>query len=984
MPIAPTTATTTTTGRAAESVDATSTEDALTPFHPLVRSWFKQRFGTPTNAQLQAWPSIARGDHVLLTAPTGSGKTLTAFLWAIDALLTARYEHGSTRVLYVSPLRALNTDIRNNLDEPLAALQAAFANAGIATPELRACTRSGDTTTGERARLLRKPPEILITTPESLNIMLTSQRGRAALSGVQAVIIDEVHDLIGNRRGVQLMTALERLAYANGEFQRIALSAAVAPLQTVARWVGGRRLCKEALVDLYDARPVQQIRATDRRQIDLQVVFPAAAVNAASRGLAVWQPIAAFVRERISTHNSSLIFVNSRRLAEQIAHRINLDLPEPIAYAHHGSLARELRVAVETRLKAGQLQAIVATSSLELGIDIGAIDQVVLLQTPLSIASAIQRIGRAGHQVGAVSVGLLIPSHGRDFLLAAAVAAALDQNDIEPVQPLRAPLDMLAQQILSMCADHAWSLDTMLAVLRCAAPYEALTDQQFNLVIDMLAGRFDSSRVRGLAPRVALDRSAQTVQALRNGVLALYRGGGSIPNRGYYALRQFDTNAQIGELDEEFVWEAKIGQVFALGARNWRIQRITHEDVLVEPTLAVPSTPPFWRSEGSNRSHHFAQRIAATLTQFNQLLEQPDGVAALADRLRTTHHFDATAAVQLADFLQRQREHSSLPLPDADCLLVEQVLAGPDGYSTPDHDEQLILHTLWGGRVNRPLALVLGAAFRQHFGYAPELHVGDDVIAVQTRGDCSPAQLLDLLLRASVEPLLRESLEGSAFFGARFRECAGRALLLVPRRFNRRQPLWVTRQNAKQLYEQLADTPDFPILLETWRTCLIDEFDLPALHARLADLREGKIRWRAYRALTPSPFAGDLAFNQISRYMYADDANARQQPSALDDALLAELGSHATGQGGLRLPDIDHALCTEYTHRRTRLEPGWLPADPVELIDWIRERVALSTQEQLELQHVVLASHGAAGAAALHAIAKALCVISVGDGRLFL
>ncbi len=516
---------------ATETAGAAPTDDALAPFHPVVRAWFKQRFGTPTNAQAQGWPSIARGDHVLLTAPTGSGKTLTAFLWAIDALLTARYEHGSTRVLYVSPLRALNTDIRNNLDEPLAELQVAFANQGIATPALRACTRSADTTAGERARLLRKPPEILITTPESLNIMLTSQRGRAALSGLQAVVIDEVHDLVGNRRGVQLITALERLAYANGEFQRIALSATVAPLATVARWVGGRRLCKEALTDLYEVRPVQQIRATDRRQIDLQVVFPAAAVNAASRGLTLWQPIAAFLREGIRAHRSSLVFVNSRRLAEQIAHRINMDLPEPIAYAHHGSLARELRVAVETRLKAGQLQAIVATSSLEMGIDIGAIDQVVLLQTPHSIASAIQRIGRAGHQVGAVSVGLLIPSHGRDFLLAAAVAAALDENDIEPVQPLKAPLDMLAQQILSMCADHAWSLDTMLAVLRCAAPYETLSAVHFNLVIDMLAGRFDSSRVRGLAARVALDRSAQTVQALRNGVLALYRAGGSIPNR---------------------------------------------------------------------------------------------------------------------------------------------------------------------------------------------------------------------------------------------------------------------------------------------------------------------------------------------------------------------------------------------------------------------------------------------------------------------
>ena len=956
---------------------------ALASFHPLVQAWFAGRFGTPTDAQARAWPAIATGEHVLLTAPTGSGKTLTAFLWALDALLTGRYVAGTTRVLYVSPLKALNTDIRDNLERPLQELQAAFAAAGMPACAPRVRTRSGDTPAGERARMLRQPPEILITTPESLNLMLTGTRGRAALAGLDAVIIDEVHDLIGNRRGVQLATALERLACANGEFQRIALSATVQPLERVAAWVGGRRLVGPRRAASHVARTVRTLRAGDRKEIDLQVRFPPAAATAGDRGEPIWRAIAADLRTGIEARRATLVFTNSRRLAEQLTWRINDGDAEPLAYAHHGSLAREVRTVVEARLKAGELRAIVATSSLELGIDVGAIDQVVLLQTPPAVASALQRVGRAGHQVGAVSHGTLVPSHGRDALLAAAMVEAVDQRDIEAAAPLCAPLDMLTQLVLSMSADATWQIDEMLAVIRCAAPYAELADTQFELVLGMLSGRYAGGRRRVLAPRLAVDRERNTVRALRSGVLALYRAGGSIPDRGYYALRQYDTNARIGELDEEFVWEAKVGQVFALGSRNWRIHRISHDDVLVEPTRAAPSTPPFWRSEGMNRSHHFALRVATALEQFDARLEAPQGAVALHDELCSARHFDRAAATLLVDYLVDQREHTQRPLPHRHALLIEEVHSAPGGYAGPEDECQLLLHTLWGGRVNRPLGLVLVHAWRERFGETPQLHVADDLIALQTRVPCDPATLVELLLGADIDGALRTSLEASPFFGARFRECAGRALLLAPRRFDRRQPLWLTRQTAKQLLEELADAPDFPILLETWRTCLQDEFDLPALRARLDELGSGVIGWSHCRVSRASPFGADLVFNQVSRYMYADDAPLRDSPSALDDAMLASLRTEGSMDGG-GSQRFDAELLERHARRRARLEPGWLPADAEELADWVRERVALADTEMLALERAVLEGHpGEAGTDALRALTQRLCTVRTTDGRTF-
>ena len=921
---------------------------ALTHFHPRVAAWFAASYPAPTDAQAQAWPVIASGAHALITAPTGSGKTLTAFLWALDRLLTGHYAAGTTRVLYVSPLKALNTDIQRNLTTPLTELGAAFQAAGETMPRILAQTRSGDTTTSARSAMLRKPPEILITTPESLNLLLTSKSGRATLTGVQAVILDEIHDVVPTRRGVQLITAVERLAALAGEFQRIALSATVNPLEAVAAWVGGYRLAHHGGAVSYTARPVTIVRAKDEKHIDLRVALPADAEGAIAEGEKIWTPIAASLRTMIAQNRATLIFVNGRRLAEQITLRINEGQQEPIAYAHHGSLSREIRGAVEQRLKDGQLKAIVATSSLEMGIDIGELDEVAMLQSPPTIAATLQRTGRAGHQVGATSRGTLIPSHGHDFLAAAALTEAVKARDIEPLQAINGALDVLAQQLISMTAHDTWDIDALYAAVRCAAPYHALPREHFDLVMEMLAGRYASTRVRALNTRVSLDRAANTVHARKGAVLALYTAGGSIPNRGYFALRHSVTNASIGELDEEFVWEAVVGQVFAMGTRHWRIKQITHDDVFVEPTHTAPGTPPFWRAEGMYRSHHFSLRIGHLLQRFDNELEARGGAARLQARLINEFAFNTPAANQLTEYLERQRDSTQQALPHRQHLLIEHISSGPGGYVGPDRERQIALHTMWGGRVNRPFALAMSAAWAARWGETPKVHVENDTIVFECAEDMDGASLLSLIDSGNLEQWLRPALESSAFFGARFRECAGRALLLAPRRFNHRQPLWMTRRAAKDLLEAIADKPDFPILLEAWRACLVDEFELGALRARLDELGDRTVGWDECATNAPSPFTGQVRFNQISGPMYADDTPQIAGPTQLSDNLIRDSARHAV----LR-PHIEPGVVAAYEKRRLRLEQGWSPGESADLIDWVRERVWLTAEQWRELQACV-------------------------------
>ncbi|MFU8817147.1 MAG: DEAD/DEAH box helicase, partial [Pseudomonadales bacterium] len=895
-------------------------------FEPGIRSWFVDSFAGPTEIQAMAWPAIAAGEHVLVSAPTGSGKTLTAFLWALNRFANGSCQTGATRVLYVSPLKALNNDIQRNLLAPLDAL-----TARAAVPHIRVATRSGDTPQSERQRLLRRPPEILITTPESLMLLLTSARGRHALSAIATVIVDEVHALADNRRGTLLLTALERVVDIAGEFQRLALSATVRPLQGIARFVAGS--------DQHDAaRPMRIFEASHGKQIELRIRFPAAARQAAENGQKVWEPLADSFRQIIARNRATLFFTNSRRLAERLTVAINKNQPEPLAYAHHGSLAREVRVRVEERLKAGELQAIVATSSLEMGIDIGTLDEVVLIQSPPSVAATLQRIGRAGHGVGEVSHASLFPTFAQDFVDAAALAVAVAERDIEPLQPLENPLDVLAQIIVSMTASEPWSVAALYALLRRSGPYARLPREHFDLVLEMLAGRYAGTRIRELKPRISYDRIRQVVQAQHSAVLAMYNAGGVIPDRGYFQIRHLDSGTVIGELDEEFVWEASTGQVFSLGTQNWQIHRITHNDVLVRATASSASAPPFWRAERQSRSFHYARRVALLLEHAEQRLAAGDHDG-LLEQLVSGHGFDTVAAEELVGYLQRQREAVGGALPHRHHLLVERVLSGPGGYRGPLQPQLLVIHTFWGGRVNRPWALALGAGLQRR-GDDAEVHADDNVVVVQSRQPLEPDQVLSLVTASNLQTLLRQSLESSGFFGARFREAAGRALLLTRQRFNARLPLWMSRLQAKKLMSAVADFSDFPLLLEAWRTCLSDEFDLPALQTCLAELEDATVAVTYRVTASPSPFAGNATFDQISRYMYADDSPERRGASGLSDDLIRSAVHDAT----LR-PRLEAETVALFVAKRQRREPGYAPESANEWAEWVKERVLLPTPD---------------------------------------
>lgn len=898
----------------------------MTSFHPSISRWFDERFEAPTPVQAAAWPIIGAGKHALVTAPTGSGKTLTAFLWALSRFATGEYERGATRVLYVSPMKALNTDIARNLSEPLQDLKARFDY-----PDVSVKTRSGDTSQGDRQRMLRRPPDILITTPESLNLLLTTVRGRQALSTIQAVILDEIHALVEDRRGVMLLTALERLVDEAGEFQRIALSATVNPLEAVARYVAGRD-------QLGSDRHMEIVNAPIRKVIDFAVRFPTSAKIAAEQGNAIWDPLADSFREVIKSNHSTLFFANSRQLTEKLTLKINGDALTPIAYAHHGSLARELRGEVERRLKDGELSAIVATNSLELGIDVGDLDEVVLVQSPPTIASTLQRIGRAGHQVGAVSRGSLYPTHARDFLDAAVLAKAVSERDLEPLELLNAPLDVLAQILISCTASEERNLDELFALLRRSGPYHDLDRARFDLVVDMLAGRYAGDRIRSLKQRLSVDRIRNQARALKGAVLAMYAGGGTIPDRGYYQLRHADSGARIGELDEEFVWEAKIGQTFTLGTQVWQVRRITNSDVLVSQAKNAPTLPPFWRAESRNRSFHFSTRVGDFLEHCESTLSDRKRDE-LKDLLEGSRGFESAAADELLDYLSRQREHTGTALPHRNHLVAEWVHSGPGGYASELRQQQLILHTFWGGTVNRPFAYALDTAWHAAFGERAEIHADNDAIAIQTKLTPDLHDILTLVSVDNLHALLRESLEGTGFFGARFRECAGRSLLLTKKRFDARMPLWMTRIQAKQLLADCQQYSDFPLLAETWRTCLNDEFNLQALNAELDRLATGQLPLSLVHSTTPSPFAANLTFSQINRYMYADDSPDDVVRSALADHMID--GAVTGALTGL----LSQEVVREFEAKRQRRLPGYQPESDEEWLDWVRERVLLPDAE---------------------------------------
>ncbi len=844
-------------------------DKALALFDPLIQKWFTERLGAPTDVQAKAWPEIARGRHALVTAPTGSGKTLTAFLWAVNQLVTGAWHTGQTRVLYVSPLKALNNDIRLNLITPLEELATYFREADRTFPQIGVLTRSGDTPAEERRQMIKRPPEILITTPESLNIILSSRSGSRLLTGIATVILDEIHAVVGTKRGTHLITAVDRIVHITGEFQRLALSATVKPLDKVADFVGGYMQRGDARSPHYEKREVRIIRSADEKRYAIDVRFPKDAREKLVND-SYWSALVEVFKGIIRAHRSTLLFVNARRTAEKVTRLINESAraegePQELAYAHHGSLSREIRLAVEQRLKKGELKAIVATSSLELGIDIGELDNVILIQTPPAISSAIQRIGRSGHHVGSTSRGLLYPTHGRDFLNGAIIAKSVVEQDIEPINPIDAPLDVLAQVIISMVAFETWDIDELFASIKASYPYRNLSRRQFDLLLSMLAGRYAETRLRELKPRIHLDKIDNTVRG-REGVQRLiYLSGGTIPDRGYYDLRIEESRAKIGELDEEFVWERKVGETFALGTNVWQIRRITDNDVEVIPTDAQPGIIPFWRAEDMSRDFYFSEKILLFLERVNDRL---DDQASLRDELLRDYFLDDPAADELIGYLKRQREATGADLPHRHHLLIEH-FQDPLNQSGM---KQVILHTLWGATINTPFALALQAAWEEKYHYHIEVIENNDCLVLMLPHEFSAQDIFSLVTPENLERLIRASLEKSGFFGARFRENAGRALLLPRLHFKKRLPLWLNRLRSKKLMDAVLQYPDFPILLETWRTCLQDEFDLERLRQMLDEVRAGQIKLTEVITREESPFAEGLIWKQTNIHVYEDDS----------------------------------------------------------------------------------------------------------------
>lgn len=901
-------------------------------FHPIVSDWFSKRYGNATAVQEFAWPEIASGSHVLVCSPTGSGKTMTAFLYFLNMLLTGKLSGGKTRILYISPLKALNNDIKRNLLEPLDVLRCAFASAGIDTPDINVMTRSGDTEPKDRRLMLKHPPEILITTPESLNILLTSQSGSRLLENVAVVIMDEIHAVYGSKRGTHLITAVERLTLLCGEFQRIALSATVNPIQAVADFIGGYSMQKNSREVGYSKRNVKVIAPAVSKDYNVSVRFPAG-MRQGVKTESLWESLSFMLAEIVRENTSTILFANGRRTVERLAHFLN-KIDNELAWAHHGSLSKEIRLLVEEKLKSGKIRGIVATNSLELGIDIGHCDRIIMIQSPASVASAIQRLGRAGHKVGDTSRGFIIPLKGRDFLDAAVMARCIMERDIEPAFSIAAPLDVLAQVILSMCVERVWDIDELYVFIRCAYPYHDLKREHFDLVLAMLEGRYANSKIRGLTPKLSIDRVDNTALARGGVAWQLYLSGGTIPDRGYYDLRVADTRAKIGELDEEFVWERSEGDTFMFGTQSWRIVDITHNDVLAVPAPSAPGIIPFWRSGEENRGYFFMQRIASFLETANTAcLNQK----LFAETLTKDYYMDAESAETLAAYCMSQRSESGAHLPHRHHILIEKII----NQSLPPDRVQLVLHTFWGGRLNSPFCLALGAAWSERFGERLDIIYNNDSLLLSNfPSGYEPSRIFELVRGEKLLTLIRKGLEASGIFGAHFRENAARSLLLPKGGFKKRMPLWLNRQRSKNLLEAVKNYDDFPVLLETWRSCINDEFELDNLAARLNEIRFAETSVSVTESLTPSPFAAGIVWQLTNRDMYEDDKPLADGMSGLKGSLIREaaLTSH------LR-PLVSSELIEELQAKLQRTARGFAPETSAELLDWVKERLLIPAGE---------------------------------------
>jgi ATP-dependent helicase Lhr and Lhr-like helicase len=846
--------------------------DPLAVFSSETRAWFEGTFERPTPAQELGWPAIASGKHTLIQAPTGSGKTLAAFLYGIDRL-TAEPGEG-LRLLYVSPLKALNYDVERNLRGPLAGLQS----------KLRVAVRTGDTPQKERQAMLRDPPDVLITTPESLFLLLTS-RARETLIGVRTLILDEVHAVAGTKRGSHLAISVERLERLTGDepLQRIGLSATQRPLEEIGRFVSGDR-------------PIEIVDAGRLKQLDLEVVVPvedmrepgagsgqpADLLGTGSEGSSqsIWPSIYPEIHRLVVEHRSTIVFVNNRRLAERLALRLNELAEKEIARAHHGSLAREQRLEIEELLKRGEIPCLVATSSLELGIDMGAVDLVIQVESPKSVARGLQRIGRAGHELDAVSRGRIFPKFRADLLESAVVVDKMQRGEIEETRIPRNPLDVLAQQIVAICAVEEIEVLELHSLLRRAYPFRDLSRQQLENVLDMLAGRYPSDEFAELRPRIVWDRTAGVVRGRSGARRLAVTNAGTIPDRGLFGVHLVEGGGRVGELDEEMVYEARAGQTFMLGASTWRIEEITRDRVLVSPAPGVPGAIPFWKGEGPGRPYELGEAIGRASRELVSLRDEK----AVA-RLTKEHALDERAAGNLLTFL-REQEAATGAVPSDRTVVVER-------FRDEIGDWRVCILTPFGGRVHAPWALALGARMRDALGLEVSSLWSDDGIALHLPDADAPPPTAEVVIEPDeVEELVMGELAQSALFGARFRENAARALLIPRRRPGERTPLWQQRLKAQGLLQVARRYGSFPVILETYRECLQDIFDLPALKQLLSGLRTRDIDLVDVETPTASPYSVSLLFDYVANYMYEDDtpaAERRAQALSLDRDLLREL-----------------------------------------------------------------------------------------------
>lgn len=923
---------------------------ALDSFSPATRGWFTGAFDAPTPAQEGAWRAIGAGSDVLVVAPTGSGKTLAAFLAALDRLASTPPPADAKkrcRVLYVSPLKALAVDVERNLRSPLTGIRQEAVRRGLPEPEVRVGIRSGDTPAAERRSLATRPPDILITTPESLFLMLTSAT-RDALAGVETVILDEVHAVAGTKRGAHLALSLERLdELLPRPARRIGLSATVRPVDEVARFLSPQRR-------------VEVVQPPSGKEFDLSVVVPvedlgelggAPAADSGGGGgpaekASIWPHVEERIADLVQAHRSTIVFANSRRLAERLCNRLNeiayeratgeplpadaspaelmaqsgaaKGAPALLARAHHGSVSKEQRALVEEDLKAGRLPAVVATSSLELGIDMGAVDLVVQVESPPSVASGLQRVGRAGHQVGAVSRGVVFPKYRGDLVQSAVVTERMRQGAIESLRVPANPLDVLAQQLVAMVALDTWSYDDLLALVRRAAPFASLPESAFTAVLDMLAGRYPSDAFAELRPRVVWDRITGAITGRPGAQRLAVTSGGTIPDRGLFGVFLAGADpkrggGRVGELDEEMVYESRVGDVFTLGTSSWRIEDITRDRVLVSPAPGVPGRLPFWKGDQLGRPLELGRALGAFLREIGSLTPQDA-------RLRlTAAGLDAWAAENVLGYLDEQRRACG-HVPDDRTILVER-------FRDELGDWRVVVHSPFGAQVHAPWALALGARLAERYGMdAQVMHADDGIVlrlpdadlmgldfldqdpaapaapggGLEYDSEQSPIGAADVVFdRAEVDRIVTEQVGGSALFASRFRECAARALLLPRRTPGRRTPLWQQRQRAAQLLEVASEFGSFPIVLEAVRECLQDVFDVPGLKELMGDLEARRVRLVEVTTPEPSPFARSLLFGYVAQFLYEGDsplAERRAAALSLDSRLLSEL----LGQAELR------------------------------------------------------------------------------------